>query len=150
VLGDGTAAGGFNPASTVGSGSFTVNSGAGDRPILFSGVETATASALASLTATTPGSNDVLAVDVPAAGRTRLTGSSGGVALTPLTFFDVTAVTVDAGANDGAGADDSLTTGASGLVASGLSNFVFKGGPGNDQLTVPGSSYSTPGSATGI
>src|SRR5204863_2205138 len=57
VLGSSTAAGGYLPSGTAGSGTFTVNSGAGDRPITFSGVTSVTAHALGSLTLTTPGSN---------------------------------------------------------------------------------------------
>src|SRR5262249_56813557 len=35
-------------------------------------------------------------------------------------------------------------------AATGLTNFVFKGGPGNDQLTMASANYTTPGSSTGI
>src|SRR5439155_330468 len=150
MIGDGMATAGYLPGATAGAGSLTVNSGAGDRSISFSGLETATADALSSLTLTTPKSNDVLTVDQPAGGQNRVLGTSGGVTLPPLTFFDVTTFTVDTGANDGAQADDSLTIGAAGLTATGLTNFVFKGGPGNDQLTVAGTNYTTPGSSTGI
>src|SRR5262249_44032415 len=46
--------------------------------------------------------------------------------------------------------NDSLTIGASGLTATGLTNFVFKGGPGNDKFTMASANFSTPGSSTGI
>src|SRR2546421_73523 len=39
---------------------------------------------------------------------------------------------------------------SAGLGATGLSSFVFKGGPGNDQLSVLSATYTTPGSSTGI
>src|SRR5205807_722460 len=63
VLGNGTATASYAPGGTAGTGSLSVNSGAGNRPVSFSGLEAATASALGSLTTTTPGSKDVLAVD---------------------------------------------------------------------------------------
>src|SRR5262249_22375760 len=46
VIGDGTAAASYAPGNTAGAGSLSVNSGAGDRPVTFSGLEAATAHAL--------------------------------------------------------------------------------------------------------
>jgi uncharacterized repeat protein (TIGR01451 family) len=150
VIDRSTATGGYLPGGTAGTGTFNVNTGAGDRPIIFNGLESATAHSLSDLTLTTPGSKDVLTVDSPTTGQNRVQGTTDGVAITPLTFFDVTNVTVDTGANDGSQPDDSLTIGASDLVASGLTSFVFKGGPGNDQLSLLGTNYATPGSSSGL
>jgi hypothetical protein len=150
VIGTTSATGGYLPGGTAGTGTVNVNTGAGDRPIIFNGLESATAHNLSDFTLTTPGSKDILTVDSPAAGQNRVQGTTDGVAITPLTFFDVTNFTVDTGANDGAQPDDSLTVGTAGLVASGLTNFTFTGGPGNDQLSLLGTNYATPGSATGL
>ena len=99
---------------------------------------------MANFTFTTPGSNDVLTIDSPAAGQNRVSGTSGGGGFEAITFFDVTNFIVNAGTNDAAAPDDTLTIDASGLVATGLQNFTYVGGAGNDSLTVLSTNYSLP------
>jgi hypothetical protein len=99
---------------------------------------------VASLTLRTPLSNDVLAVvSAPAAGQNRVTGTSGGVAIVPLTFFNVASLTLDTGTNDGGSPADEVTANTS-FVASGLTNLTVSTGPGTDLLRTTLSNYALP------
>jgi hypothetical protein len=80
---------------------------------------------------------DSIAVDSPAAGQNRITGTTGGEAFEVVTFFGVASVTIDTSANDTPGADgDSVTISESGLIASGLQDFSILTGDGQDSVTV--------------
>src|SRR5262249_6568048 len=103
-----------------------------------------TISAFGVFTFAPPGSDDVLTVDSPAAGQNRISGTSGGVAVEALTFFDIATFTLDTGANDGALPDDQVTVDASGLVATGLKDFFVTTGAGNDRFAVNSNGYAAP------
>jgi hypothetical protein len=147
VQGNGAANGTYTPANAVTaahpegnglderesrSGVVTV----GATTIAFEEFEPLVVSGVASFTFITPNAADVLTVDSPAAGQNRVFGTSEGVPFEAITFFDVTNFTVDMATNDGAGANDSFTIAATGLVASGLATFTVNGGPGNDVFRV--------------
>src|SRR5262249_25510549 len=99
---------------------------------------------------TTPNSNDVLTIDSPGAGQNRLGGTSGGVAFSPLTFFNVTTFLLQAGANDGGLPNDSVTVGAAGLGASGLQYFVVSTGTGDDLFEIDSPNYALPAAGGGV
>ena len=78
-----------------------------------------------------------MAIDSPASGRNVISGTSDGVAFTPLTFFDVNSFTVDTATNDGpSAANDAVTLNKPGLVATGLQYFSVNTGSGDDIFTV--------------
>ena len=104
---------------------------------------------LTSLTLRTPLSRDLLSVDSPAAGRNRITGTSDGVTIVPMTFFNVGALTLDTATNDGASPNDNLTVNIS-LVAAGLQNFTFNSGAGADLFQINLSNYALPAAGGGI
>jgi hypothetical protein len=104
---------------------------------------------LSSLTLRTLLSDDTLTVVNPAAGQNGVTGSSDGVTIVPLTFFNVANVTVDTGTNDGVSPNDSVTMNTP-LVASLLQNLTFSMGLGSDLLTTTLSNYALPVAGGGI
>jgi len=84
----------------------------------------------------TPNAADVLTFDAPLAGRVRVSGTSGGVGVVPLTFFNVVNFTLDSATVDaglGGAANDVITVSATG--ASLLQNFSINTGDGDDRLT---------------
>ncbi len=140
VRGNGSQTGTYTPDSADGgAGTITINGGA---TIHFDELEPVQVDGFANFTFVTPNSNDRLDVDSPAAGRNRISGTSGGVWFEAVTFFDVTNFTVDMGTNDGGSPGDSFTM-KDGLVASGLSSFTVLGGPGNDTFSVKPSTTAT-------
>lgn len=141
LIGDGTTTVAYSPSGTTpGSGTVTI----GGRTITFTDLEPVIMSGMASITLTTPNSADVLAVDSPGAGQNRVSGSSDGVALESLTFFDTTSVTLNLALNDGASPADTVSIDASGLVASGLQNLTINTGSGADTLTITAASFALP------
>ena len=123
-----------------GNRSFTTLAFTGLEPVTFSGLSSLTfntndSAIFADNTAPgTPGI-DIITIDSPAAGQNRINGTSGGKVFENVTFFDIATVTLDLGLNDTAGnQDDQVTIDASGLVASGLQNFVINGGDGRDEV----------------
>ena len=96
----------------------------------------------------TPLVTDLLTLDSPVAGRNRVTGTSNGVDLVPMTFFNVTTLVVDTATFDGGAGNDRLTLTSSGFVATGLANVTYNAGTGNDLLVLNASSYALPGSGT--
>jgi hypothetical protein len=141
VVGTGATSGTDIPSgTTVGSGSMLINGSA----ITYSGLESTVVSSMASFGFTTALSANVLTVDSPAAQQNRISGTSQGAALVPLTFSAVTSFTLDTATNDGTFPADSVTLASSGLVASGLQNFTVNTGAGNDTLTLNAGSFSLP------
>jgi autotransporter-associated beta strand protein len=125
----------FTPsAATVGAGVLTVDG----RTVNLLGTEGLRALRLSELKVTTPSSDDVLRIDAaPSPLNTtsnQLTGTSGGVAIIPVSFQDVTTFTLDTGANDGTSGNDSVTLGSAGWVATGLTSFALTSGNGSDTL----------------
>jgi hypothetical protein len=126
--------------ATTGTGSLTD----GGLAIEYSGIGSLSASNLSSLTLETPNPGNVLTIGSPATAENQISGSSGGVAIAPLTFASVTTMTVETATNDNAGSDDSITIPSSGLVAAGLENFAVDTGATNATLTVLAPSLALP------
>ncbi|HSB86970.1 MAG TPA: LEPR-XLL domain-containing protein, partial [Ilumatobacteraceae bacterium] len=99
---------------------------------------------LASFTFQTPLASDALTFDSVAAGQNRVTGTSGGVQIVPMSFFNVASLTLDTGTNDGGLGSDMVTFAGSGIVASGLQNLSVTTGTGNDVLVLDPASYVLP------
>ncbi|HYH68769.1 MAG TPA: Calx-beta domain-containing protein [Urbifossiella sp.] len=116
--------------------------------VVFDGAERVAVSGMGSLTVTTPGSADVIDVGSFFVSQI-ITGTSGGVAITPVIFYSDGEVILDTGANDGASPDDRVTL-TGGLVGLGLKTFVVKTGAGDDVLAVRSAIYATPGSGSGF
>jgi len=136
--------GSYLPGTTAGDGVVQV----GGSTISFTGLEPVTVSGFAEFTFVTPNSNDVITVDSPAAGRNRISGTSGGVAFESLTFYDVDHFLLDTATNDNPLADpNDHVTFSSDLVASGLDSFTVDLGPGNDEADA---SAMTSSSLTGV
>lgn len=106
----------------------------GDAVVQFDGLELISTSGHASLTVQTAGSADVLNIDRPVAGRNRIAGTSGGVAMTAIEFRDVAQVVLDLAIADAVDPADSLTISADGLSASLLQAFSVLLGAGDDTL----------------
>jgi hypothetical protein len=88
------------------------------------------------LTVRTGGAVDSLTLDdAPTAGRNRVTGTSDGVTVVPLDFFNVTKVLFDTATNDGAGGGDNVTV-QSAAPATNLNSIDVDTGNGSDLLTV--------------
>jgi uncharacterized delta-60 repeat protein len=113
-------------------------------PIALGGLEPVTISGVLNFTFTTPNSDDVLTIDSPATGWNRISGTSGGVGLESMTFYDITNLTIDAAANDGASPNDSISIVAPGIVASGLQNLTIRTGSGDDTLMIASDQLSLP------
>lgn len=145
ILGTNAATGTYSPdGATANAGTFVI----GAATIKFTAVTRSTASDVATFTVITPNDADVETVDSPAAGRNRVQGTSGGVAFTPLTFFNMTNFTLDSLSKKVGGLrGDQFTVtnpGGPALQASGLQNFTILSGPGNDVLTVNADDYRLP------
>jgi len=138
--------GSYTPdADVFGSGLITL----GDREVHFTGLEPVlidgAASGATSFTFTTPGAADGLIIDSPAAGQTRISGTSGGTAFESVTFHDIPTVIIDTGTNDADGDDaDSITIRNDSLLAAGLQNLSILTGAGDDVLTVEDDDLSLP------
>jgi hypothetical protein len=92
----------------------------------------------------TPLAADALTLDSITAGQDEVTGTSGGVTVVPMSFYNVTNFVIDTGANDAGAGSDTLTVASSGLVASGLQNLTFDAGAGDDSLFLNVTSYQLP------
>lgn len=157
VMGKNAASGTYTPGTNSangldGSANFGGSVVIGTTIINFAEFETTsevTIQDLTSLTLRTPLSDDDLTVINPAAGQNGVTGSSDGVTMVPLTFFNVVNMTIDTGTNDGAAPNDSLDL-TSSLVATLLQNLVINMGAGNDLLTTTLSSFALPVAGGGI
>jgi hypothetical protein len=88
------------------------------------------------LTFITPAGTDVITIDSPAAGQSRISGTSGGVAFESITFTNIQTVLIDTGTNDVAGSDADIITIASELLATGLQSLTITTGSGDDTLDV--------------
>ena len=149
VTGDGVLTGSYTPsATTVGSGVIV----AGGGTINFTGLEPATVSGFDTFTVTTPNASDRITIDTPVAGQSRVSGTSGAAAITPLTFFNVGRMVLDLGTNDNVApaagaaspallaaaaaspADDVVTIGDGGVGAAGLASLDAKAGIGANSV----------------
>jgi len=129
VVGAGGSIGSYLPATIAGEGVVSVDGSA----IRFTGLEPVTVSGFFEFTFVTPNSNDDLAIDIPAAGQNRISGTSGDVVFESLSFFDVDHLKIDTAANDQPlGAPNDMVVFGQDLVASGLQSVTVDTGPGND------------------
>lgn len=136
VIGTTATSANYDPsATTPGSGTVAV----GAATIRFSSLSPVVISRMASLTMTTPNGADLLMVDTPSTGQTRIAGTSGGVAFESLTFFDVGQVTLNAGVNGPAANDSIAVTGP--LAATGLLSFTAMVGTGVNSLDFSASQH---------
>jgi hypothetical protein len=125
----------YRPSGTVsGSGGVFV---VGARMIAFSGVEPVMASNFDSLTVVAANADDVIEVDSPVPGESRVSGSSGGGEFAPLSFFDVGTLILDTASNDGGAGNDAVHV-AEGLLAAGLNLLRLNAGTGVNTLVVDG------------
>jgi len=130
VIGNAAAAT-YSPSGTV-AGRAVLSAAGGVVTML--GMESVDLSNMSAVTLLTPNASDTLTVDIPAAGKNRVSGSSGGQALLPVTLSSSIPLTINAGANDAAGgSNDSIT-----LNAASGSSIRFIGGGGNDAMTISG------------
>ncbi len=106
--------------------------------ISFSNVEPVVTDAFSSLTVVTPKADDAIEIDSPFAEQNRISGTSGGIAFAPITFFDIPTVLVEAGANDAGGGNDAIHIAPVGIVAAGLNVLALNAGIGVNTLTIDG------------
>jgi hypothetical protein len=119
---------------TNGSGTFTI----AGRTVSTLGIEPIDVSGFASLSVVTPNANDVLSVTSAQAGQNTISGTSGGLAFSPLAFSSIATVIVAANANDAGGGNDSLTISSAGLIAAGINRLQYESGTGANSLTIEG------------
>jgi hypothetical protein len=145
VIGTGATNGRYEPAYRVpGDGVVTVEAGGVSVAVDFRGLEPITVAEMANFTLVTPGSEDVITFDVPATGQNRVSGTSDGVGFESMTYYNITNLTVDAAANDGASPNDIIDIAAPGLVASGLQSLAIRTGSGDDSLSIVSDRLSLP------
>ena len=137
----------YQPSSTViGTGKFWTYG----KELSFTGVEFGAVTKTQALSIETQGSADVLAVSTATgfggATGSRITGTSGGAAIVPITFDNVRDLTIDTEQNDAALAqsNDTVTFNAGSYGAKGLKNVSVQTGAGNDTLTVIGPNIGLP------
>ncbi|MEQ1906623.1 MAG: SBBP repeat-containing protein, partial [Pirellulaceae bacterium] len=118
--------------------------------IQFSGVESAVVSKVRELKIETQGSTDFLNVSAATgfagAAGSKLSGTSNGVSIKPITWSDTSSVRIDTGAKDGAAgaANDTLTFATGSLDAVGMKNLSVETGKGADILTVNSADLGLP------
>jgi hypothetical protein len=118
--------------TTAGNATLTI----GGRNVALTGVEPIDVFGLNSLTIVTPRAADTLSITSPAPLMTRLTGTSGALALSTVTFTNVATFVVDAATNDGAAGDDSLTISATDAVPNGFGFLQYRSGTGANTLAI--------------
>ena len=119
-------------ATTTGSGTITI----GARNVTFSGLEPVEIAGFSTFTVITPNANDALSITNPVTGVMQLAGSSGVIALSPLSITNVGTVIVDAAMHDSGGGSDTLTISTTGVVPNSLSFLVYRSGTGANTLTI--------------
>jgi hypothetical protein len=93
---------------------------------------------------------DHIVIDSPAAGQNRISGTSGGYGFEEVIFSGVTNLTINVGANDGAGgpADTITILGDAvenkGFVATGLQSVAIETGEGDDAVVFAASDFNLP------
>jgi len=100
------------------------------------------------VTLVTPNDRDVMTIAPRLGARNRITGSSGGVAFSDLTFGGVTNVLIDSRSNNPGGLLGNEYTidnpGGPALQASGLQRFTIRSSAGDDTLTVNAADFRLP------
>lgn len=137
VIGSGNEVTVYTPdAATFGNGVVMV----GGVPITFTGLEPVDISGMASATLNLPGADDVLTVETGVdygtgnADALRVSGTSGGVAIETVAFFNNTSVTIDTSTTDG---DDTVTITAADNAHGNESLNVITGA-GTDSIIIGG------------
>ncbi|MEW6158376.1 MAG: LEPR-XLL domain-containing protein, partial [Verrucomicrobiota bacterium] len=149
----------YSPASKGGSGAAKLlkNPVSPADEISFSGVEAVTVSGSSLLTLVTPGGADNLLIEKGSiATTTKISGTSGGKTIVPLTFSNVPNVVLDAATKDPGVASsipvinlftgkptDQVTINGK-LTAAGLKNFSVNTGKGTDTFFVQGNDFALP------
>ena len=110
----------------------------GGREMAFTGVEDIAAANLDALSLITPNADDDLSIDSTSGSNNRISGTSGSVNLSRLTFSDTSKVVLDLAANDDTAGDDSVDISDDGMVATGLDLLKVIAGAGDNALTVNG------------
>ncbi len=119
----------YTPSGTT-NGTGTIEFGSSK--ISLTGVEPISVNTLSSLTIVTPNDADLITVDAPSAGTNRVSGSSGGVSFSAISFTNTSAVIINADTN-GVSGGDTVTISAD-LAATGLSSFTVNTGSGADTI----------------
>jgi hypothetical protein len=141
----GASTGQFRPdGATVGSGRFLE-----DGTTLFTtGLERATVDGFADFALVAPNDGDAMTITPSAGFMNRIVGSSGGVAFSALSFYDVTDFLIDSRSNNVGGLlGDHYTIdnpGGPALQADGLRNFTIRSSAGNDSLTIRAADFRLP------
>lgn len=143
IVGNCTTTGEYLPSGvTAGDGTVRVALGNQSVGVAFAGLEPVEISAMASLALITPNSDDyVTLTSGRAIGGQKAyvaAGTSSGVAMESLTFFDVDRFTLDAAANDGALAGDTITVDL-GTAGADVHKVNVLTGAGDDAITVSAS-----------
>ena len=148
ILGGGVFnSGSYTPADSVaGAGQVQVSNSDGSvsNTIGFSSLASLAVSSLVSFTLTTLASGNNVTIASPSTWVNSISGTSGGTAFVPVTFSNVTNVTIDTSINDTMSSVDTVTIESSGMVASGLQNFTLNTGSGNSMLLDYAQSFSLP------
>lgn len=111
----------------------------GGTTIVFRDFETAgsvTVQNVTSVTLTTPNSADNLQLTSPAGTQGRVSGTSGGIGLVPLSISGVANFVVDTATNDGAGGGTGSDAVSVNLTAGPTTSLVVNTGAGTDNVTV--------------
>jgi hypothetical protein len=142
VIGTGASTGVYTPSSTTfGSGLIQTTVGGNTSLVSFSGLEPVEVSGFASFTLTTPNSNDVLSVSDGVNGASQpvhtVSGTSGGVGIESISFFNVTTFTIDTATNDGGSPNDTVSVSLSGPAA-GVTTIQINTGAGSDVVNFDG------------
>jgi hypothetical protein len=87
-------------------------------------------------TAVTPGVSDTLSITTTAPGEAELSGASGSVALSPITFRDIGTFVIDAATNDGGAGNDALTISGDGDIPDSAGFLEYLCGAGVNTLSV--------------
>ncbi|MEW6159537.1 MAG: LEPR-XLL domain-containing protein, partial [Verrucomicrobiota bacterium] len=137
----------YLPSKSGGSGQLSLLQISSSTPdqIRFSGLESLVVSHWKSLTEITPGSGDELEITAFGSAASRITGTSDGHELVPLTFSEIENMVLDTGTNDdplaatpvikllAKTADDEVSIHGK-VTAAGLKNFTITTGAGADNL----------------
>ncbi len=147
VVGSGGESPFYRPATVAAGISFLEASGSS---IQLSGVESLLVSNFGTVTLETQGSTDSLTVasatGIGGAIASKVTGTSNGVAIVPMTWSNCTRAIIDVGARDGllASSNDNIVFFSSSLEAAGMQNLTVLGGKGGDNLVVNGVDLGLP------
>jgi len=132
LIGNGATKGTYLPDGTMsGKGKVILD---GSQTVSFTRLEPVTASGFAFFTLETPNNADQLFFNALGTSRHQFTGTSDGVAIEPLTIFDIDTMFVDMGSADTGPGLDQLTVQAGDLTATGVNLLAVDGGIGTNRI----------------